>query len=77
MFACFSLALYSISKKYWEFAIPHVVGFLITGFVFCIVVSWTFVYKSTSKSDLKKVEKVNKKDLSSKTAESLIDLKVH
>eukprot|EP00826_Nyctotherus_ovalis_P002333 TRINITY_DN10459_c0_g1_i2.p3 TRINITY_DN10459_c0_g1~~TRINITY_DN10459_c0_g1_i2.p3 ORF type:complete len:121 (-),score=17.47 TRINITY_DN10459_c0_g1_i2:124-486(-) len=77
MAACFTLGLYSVSKEYWAFLIPHAFGIFEAGFGFCIIMSWNFVYKK--KMPVRRFAELIKerasRDATSKTVESFIDPK--
>ncbi len=72
MVACFGLALYSVAHQYWEFFIPHILGFAESGFAFCLVVAWHLVprrYKSVKPGLLSS----GRKKTSKATTESMLE----
>jgi hypothetical protein len=74
MGACFALSHYSLAKEYWEFFIPHIIGFAETGFIFCIVVTWTMVPKKLE--DLPIRASVPSQPSANRTIDRMMEIKV-
>jgi len=77
MAACFCLALYSVAHEYYEFFIPHIVGFAESGFIFCFVTAWHLVGKAYF-DEIKNIKRETREisTINNKTAESFMEPKV-